>query len=376
LTTVNFLRRGVSFVESLTPGLLAQLDATPFAQKETRGNPTLEMFRQAKGPSLIIPKEMGGMGVTPVDAIRFQRAIAASAPSTALATNMHHFTVALLTEFATVSPQIRYLLRNSAESSMFLASGFAEGASAQSTLKPTMAARANGSNYVLSGSKKPCSLCHSMDVLTASVSIESEKGGPRFGVAIIPANSAGLTIKPFWVSPILAGAESDDVVLENVVVAKSNMFVPGDELDPGAMQANSFIWFQLLTSSCYLGIGSALMVQLIQRRKGTIERRVDLACELEGAMAMLEGVAYAFQNGERGDALIARALFVRYAIQRSLVRVAADAAEMLGGMAYATSETVSYLMAAVRCLAFHPPSKAAVDPSLDKFLAGEPFQFV
>jgi hypothetical protein len=154
------------------------------------------------------------------------------------------------------------------------------------------------------------------------------------------------------------------------------MFIPGEELDPAAMQANSFVWFQLLTASCYLGVGSALMIRLIETQKGSVERRVDLACELEGAMSMLEGVAYAFQNGERGDALITRSLFVRYSIQRVLMRVAADAAEMLGGIAYVSNETVSYLLAAVRCLAFHPPSKAAVDGSLDKFLAGEPFRFV
>ena len=60
----------------------------------------------------------------------------------------------------------------------------------------------------------------------------------------------------------------------------------------------------------------------------------------------------------------------------AVMRVAADAAEMLGGIAYVSNETVSYLLAAVRCLAFHPPSKAAVEGSLDKYLAGEPFRFV
>ena len=65
------------------------------------------------------------------------------------------------------------------------------------------------------GSKKPCSLSRSMDLLTASVAFESEGG---FGVALIPATSPGIERRPFWNSPVLTGAESDEVILNDVVV--------------------------------------------------------------------------------------------------------------------------------------------------------------
>ncbi len=373
---MNFLKRETALAERLTPGLLAQLEAVPFEKKESRGNPTIEMFRAAKGPALIVSKELGGIGASPVEAIRYQRAMGAAAPSMALATNMHHFTVALLNDYAESSAAIRYLLKAAVENSWYLASGFAEGATAQSTLTPNMIAHPNGPNYVVSGRKKPCSLCESMDVLTASVGVPNETGGERFGVAIIPANSVGMTIKPFWTSTILAGAESEEVILEDVVVTEQNMFLPGEELDPAAMQAGSFVWFQLLTSSCYLGVGSALMTQLIKSQKGSAEGRIDVACDLEGAMAMLEGVAHDFQTGPLDDALITRALFARYTVAQALIRTTSRAAEMLGGMAFMSSERVSYLMAAVRCLAFHPPSKSSVSDSLDGYLSGQPFHFV
>lgn len=373
---MNFLHREFDLVESLAPGLLAKLDAIPFSQKESRGNPTLEIFRRANATSLIIPEDYGGMGARPVEAIRFQRAIAASAPSLALATNMHHFTVALLTEFAVNSTQLRYLLRNTAGSSLYLASGFGEGSTAQSTLAPKMVAQRCDAGYLLNGSKKPCSLSHSMDVLTTSVAIHCPNCGPRFGVAIVPANTNGLTVRNFWSSPILAGAESEEVILHDVFVASQNMFLPGDEIDYAAMQAGSFIWFQLLTTSCYLGIGSALMIQLIESGKGASQDRMEVACELEGAMSMLEGVAYEFQNGERNEALVTRSLFVRYAVQQALVRMASHAAEMLGGIAFMKSENIAYLISAVRCLAYHPPSRSAVSVSLDNYLSGEAFTFV
>jgi alkylation response protein AidB-like acyl-CoA dehydrogenase len=373
---MNFLRRENSLVERLTPGLLKDLEALPFSEKETSGKVSLQMFREAKGPGLIIPKELGGMGIEPLQAIRFQRSIGAVAPSLALAVNMHHFTVALLHEYAAESPQIRYLLKNTASSNLYLASGFAEGATSQSTLTPQMIAEPRKGGYLVSGSKKPCSLAHSMDVLTASVRIPHGQRDWRFGVAIIPANSEGLSVRPFWQSPILAGAESEEVTLEQVQVSDQNMFLPGEGAELAAKQAGSFIWFQILVSSTYLGIGSALLRQVLLRQKGSVEGRVDVACELEGAMSMLEGVAILFQSGGRGDELIARSLFVRYSVQQALIRMASRAVEMLGGVAFLTSNEISYLMSAVRCLAFHPPSKASVSKSLDTYLQGKPFRHV
>jgi alkylation response protein AidB-like acyl-CoA dehydrogenase len=373
---MNFLRRENALVESLTPGLLAELEAIPFSERESSGKVSLQKFREANGPGLIIPEELGGIGTSPLQAVRFQRALGAVAPSLALAVNMHHFTVALLHEYAADSPQIRYLLKNTASSSLYLASGFAEGASSQSTLSPTMIAKPRKGGYLVSGSKKPCSLAKSMDVLTASVRIPLGKSDWRFGVAIIPANSKGLSVRRFWQSPILAGAESEEVVLDQVQVSEQNMFLPGEGTDLAAKQAGSFIWFQILVSSTYLGVGSALLRQVILRQKGSAEGRADIACELEGAMAMLEGVAHLLQAGERGDDLIARSLFVRYAVQQALVRTASRAAEMLGGVAFLTSSEISYLMSAVRCLAFHPPSKASVSESLDDYLRGKPFRHV
>ncbi|HYL05012.1 MAG TPA: acyl-CoA dehydrogenase, partial [Thermoanaerobaculia bacterium] len=67
-------------------------------------------------------------------------------------------------------------------------------------------------------------------------------------------------------------------------------------------------------------------------------------------------------------------LFVRFAVQQAIERVAAHAAELLGGMAFITSPDVAYLLAASRALAFHPPSRLSVAAALDGYLAGRPMQ--
>lgn len=373
---MSFLQRERQLADDLLPGLLTKLDAISLEDKEIPGSETIEILRQANGPKLIIPENYGGMGVGPVEAVRFQRALAASAPSLALASNMQHFTVALLNEYATDSPQLRELLKTTAANNLYLASGFAEGATAQSTQTPKLVAEPAKGGYVLNGSKKPCSLAHSMDILTASVGITTEQGAKRFGIAIIPAKTEGVSVRPFWKSPIYAGTESEEVLLENVFVLQQNMFVPGDTADHSDMETGGFIWFQILTSSTYLGVGSALMALVLETGKGSVEGRVKVACELEAAMVALEGVAHSLQSGDRSDHLIAQSLFTRYAIQDALTRVVAQAAEMLGGVAFMSDSTISYLIAAVRCLAFHPPGRSSVSESLDNYLQGQPFKYV
>ena len=70
---------------------------------------------------------------------------------------------------------------------------------------------------------------------------------------------------------------------------------------------------------------------------------------------------------------LAHALFVRYAVQRAIERATTLAVELLGGMAYVSSSEISYLYAAARCLAFHPPSRQSAASAVGKYLAGDSF---
>jgi hypothetical protein len=88
--------------------------------------------------------------------------------------------------------------------------------------------------------------------------------------------------------------------------------------------------------------------------------------------AALERVALEAADTDDNDALLARALYIRYATERAIERVVMAAAAAGGGMAFIGSSDVAYLLAACRALAFHPPSRTAASESLSRFLAGEP----
>ncbi len=372
---MSFLGASRDTLERYLPGLDKQLAALPLLELEKPGNAGLAMFREAGGPALLVPAEFGGLGATIAEAVHVQRAIGSRSPSLAVATTMHHFSVASLVELDKAGDGLEWaMLEALAASNWLLSSGFAEGRTGQHILSPTMKATvAESGGLLVNGTKKPCSLTWSMDLMSASVAVADPAGGPdRMAVVLIPASTGGIERKRFWESWVLGGAESDEVVLRDVEVPEALVFYPtvGPTMDP--VQALGFIWFELLISSAYLGVASGLVERVLDGGRGSAEDRALLAIELEAATAALEHVARAASSGGDVDAHLAEALYVRYAAERAIERVAMAASALAGGMAFIGSSDIAYLLAASRALAFHPPSRAAASESLVRHLAGEP----
>jgi alkylation response protein AidB-like acyl-CoA dehydrogenase len=370
-----FLTTERTTLEELLPGLDKRLLEHPLLDHERPGGPSLAAFRAAGGAGLLVPTEYHGRGATALQAVRVQRAIGSRTPSLAVATTMHHFSVAGLIEVSDAGGLGWIFLESTARNGMLMASGFAEGRPGQSILTPTMDAQPSANGFVITGSKKPCSLTYSMDVLTASVVIPSVSGVlNELAVALIPANDERIERRPFWNSPYLAGAESDEVIVNGVEVPEELIvrteFGPDDRMDQ--VQVTSFVWFELLMTASYLGAASALVERVLDGGKGDVGDRSSLVIELEAAMCGVERVALAVDLGECGEHVLTRALYVRYAAQDAIGGVVSSAMEILGGMAFIGSSEVGYLATSARALAFHPPARSRIHGALLDTLAGEP----
>jgi alkylation response protein AidB-like acyl-CoA dehydrogenase len=307
-----------------------------------------------------------------LQAVRAQRAIACRAPSLAVATTMHHFTIATVLEANPEDPgQEAELLESVARDNLYVASGFAEGRTGVSIQTSALRMERGRGGIILSGSKKPCSLSRSMDLFTVSTP-PPEGTDAGLAAVIIPADTPGLERRPFWQSPILAGAESDEVILRDVCVVADDFFPLGGSGRQNAVQDRGFLWFELLSTASYLGMASALVERVLLSDRGSATERVSLATEVEGAMAALEGVAQAMCPGEGGNEELARMLLVRYSVHGALGRAASLAVELLGGMTFIRSPEVSYLLAAVHVLPLHPPSRLSAAKSLNQYLLGNP----
>jgi alkylation response protein AidB-like acyl-CoA dehydrogenase len=370
---MNFLRQERETLDKLLPGIDEALARIPLMEMERPGNPSIPVYRQLGGPGLLIPMQLGGRGASPLQAVRAQRAIACRAPSLAVATTMHHFTIATVLEANPEDPgQEAELLESVARGNLYVASGFAEGRTGASIQTSALRMEQGNDGILLNGSKKPCSLSRSMDLFTVSTPpLQGMDAG--LAAVIIPADTPGLERRPFWQSPILAGAESDEVILRDVCVPVDAFFPLGGSGRQNSVQDRGFVWFELLSTACYLGMASALVERVLLSERGGATERVSLATEVEGAMAALEGVARAMRPGEEwGNDELARMLLVRYAVHGALDRAASLAVELLGGMAFIRSPEASYLLAAVHVLPLHPPPRLSAARSLNEYLLGSP----
>lgn len=370
----RFLQRERAVMERFLPGLDAQLAALRLDQLEQPGNPGIALLKAVKGPNLFIPKKYGGLGATALEGVQVLRALASRSPSLGIVCTMHNFSMCTLVAYAAVGLEHgEGLLCSLAEHAMLLASGFAEGRSGANPLDMRMEARRGPDDtWMISGCKKPCTLSKSMDFLTAGVRTTDADGTVRRGVALIPADAAGITRLPFWNNPVLAGAESDELVLTDVMIPSDFLFLPDNHVVLDPVEMLGYLWFQLILSAVYLGIGSALVERVLQGQKGTSTERIAVVSDVESAMAAVENVARGLMHGEDTGDLLARMLYVRIAAQMALERSAMRSAELLGGMAFLSSTEVSYLLAATRAMAFHPPARLYASTRLDDYLRGAP----
>jgi alkylation response protein AidB-like acyl-CoA dehydrogenase len=368
---MNLLRTERDTLDAYIPGLDKYLSEIPLLELEKPGNGALQNFRELGGPALLVPTEYEGKGASMLDAVRIQRAVGSRSPSLAVATTMHHFSVASLAELAAARNGFEWaMLTAIAENSWLLSSGFAEGKPGQHILTPTMRGVPADGGIIVSGVKKPCSLTWSMNLMSASVAVaDPATGSDRMAVVLIPADSAGIERAPFWKTTVLAAAESDQVTLTEVFVPESLIFYPQESEAMDPMQARGFAWFELLISAAYLGAATNLAERVIERGRGSEEDRAGLVIELETVAAALEHVASGAAAVENNDVLLARALYARFATERAIERAVMSASAALGGMSFIESPEIAYLLGTTRALAFHPPSRTAAAGPIVRYLA-------
>ncbi|WBB95650.1 MULTISPECIES: acyl-CoA dehydrogenase family protein [unclassified Solwaraspora] len=364
--------------EKFHPGLCGALADTSLSVHESAQATSIKTYRAHGGAGLLVPEAYGGAGADALDAVRVIRAISAYTPSLGAAVTMHHFTAAMLFALAGTAGRLTgtqlSLLGRMAPEGLLMASGWAEGRPNANILTPSVSARPVSGGYLVSGGKKPCSLSTSMDLLTASAAVPDVDGRPSLAVLLIPADSPGVSVHPFWSTYVLAGAESNEVRLADVHVPEDLVIrtAPDDPDRLDDLQTAGFVWFELMITSVYLGAASALVERVLANGRGSVTDRARMTIRLESAIAGVEGVARAVLDGVDGDEAVAAVLIARYAAQDAIRQATDLAVELSGGMSFITSSDDAYLTAAARPLAFHPPSQASAAEPLVDYFAGRP----
>ncbi|WP_378733900.1 acyl-CoA dehydrogenase [Nocardia brasiliensis] len=360
--------------ERLLPGLLDELDASGESISDRDERSLIPAWVRNDGPLLCTPRELGGLGATAVEAVQVHIAIGSIAPALGAATTMHHLSIAALAEFAEQATETeRQMIRQLAVDRQVLASGFSEGRPGGSIFHPTMRATKCDGGYLLTGRKAPCSLSDSMDVIVASVELDT---GER-AIALVPANSENLTVRPFWRATTLRGAESGLVELDGVFCAEE-MVIKNALDDTGETELLGYQWFGLLILGTYLGAAYALLRDTLAR-EGNVDPKgvAGMAGFLPAVENSLIGLAAELDAKPVTADSAAELLALREAFDDCIDSLVGKVKMAAGGIAYMRNPDIGYLAEVCTVHRFHPPSMRDSGANLVAWLRNErEFRFV
>ncbi|KZN62877.1 hypothetical protein N473_18350 [Pseudoalteromonas luteoviolacea CPMOR-1] len=356
------------------PELAQYLSETPFDALESEQSQAINIFRDTGGAPTLVKQKYGGRGLNAWQAVQLQMAIGAASPSLAIAVGMHQFSIATLQEMAKIGNGLESLmLEGISRSNLLVSSAFSEGQIGKSILKSSIIAKEVDKGYVISGVKKPCSLAHCMDLLTASVQVEPKDGEPYFAVAMIHKACEGITVEKFWQAPFLQASQSEAVVLENVFVP-SSMLVNVDEKSAYQSHVAGFVWFELITCASYLGMVCGLVERACElgRLQGADKAHVHV--QLEACALSLKAIAGDMDNQTQDT--LAQVLSVRYHLQDVLAEVTQSTLSLVGGINYINNGYFATIAQVIHAFNFHPPAKHAMYAPLNNYFDGQELEMV
>ncbi len=369
------LQSALDATEHRLPGLVAALRARGLMDLENADPAELcALLREYRAAGLIIPERFGGIGASPVETVEILRGVGALCPSLAVMMTMHHHTIATVVQLGAFAAADE-LLQGVAAYQLLVASAFAEGKPGSGIFNASVKVQPAEGGYLLSGTKKPCTMSHHMDVIAVGVAREQDDGSTVEGFAMVFTEGSPITRAPFWKTHVLRASDSNALVFDNVFVPDDRMLLPGadDDLEVAAFAQRASLaglcWFQLMVGATYLGVASALVERLLAKRNVDDFQLAQLAIELEGAHQALIGSARELEeDGSADENAYNKALCTRFLVQGAIERATNLAVELLGGMAFISSDEVPYLLAASRAICFHPISRTAAAPMLAQFL--------
>ncbi|MFI8951414.1 acyl-CoA dehydrogenase [Streptomyces sp. NPDC053750] len=365
---MRFLERERATVEKLLPGLDESLRTVPFTELEGASSPGVRLFRDSGGPGLLVPESSRGLGATALDALRVQRALGSRSPSLAVATAVHHLSMATLVAQAAATNDGGLgwmLVEGVAADNRLMAFGFAEERPGAGILSPSMTAAVDDDGVRIGGVTRAGGLARSMDLLIVSVMAPRVEGpGEELAVALVPADSEGVSV---------SGAESEHVTLDDVLLAPE-LLVRASDLDGqlDALLTAGFAWFQLLLTGGYLGAASALVERVLLDDRVPESERVRLLVDVEGAMSAAESIARRIDESGPDESTLADSLYVRYFVQDTISRVTPRAVELIGDLSSLATDEVGYLATCAHGLDLQPPTRLQMTGPLAAYLVDGP----
>ena len=335
----------------------------------------VEDFEELRGAGYLtamVPEGLGGAGLSLADLTREQTRLAAAAPATALAVNMHLVWTAVartLTERGDAS--LDFVLEEAAAGEVF-AFGVSEAGNDLVLFGSGVDARPlPDGGYAFTGTKTFTSLSPVWTRL-GTFGLDSTGDDPRIVWAFLEREAGGIAIRQDWDTLGQRATQSNTTDLEGAVARPDRVvrrLPPGPSPDP--LIFGVFVNFEILIASVYAGISHRavqLAAEAARRRTSAklggaprsedpdVRRRVASAALLDDALdaQVLALAADVDDQTDHGSRWFAKASGLKVRVTEQAKAVVDQAILVGGGSGYASSSELARLYRDVLAGVFHP----------------------
>lgn len=345
-------------------------------------------LKEAGYLKMVVPKEMGGHGMSMAEVMMETRRLANYAPATALAINMHTYWTGVASDVRkSGDDSLNWILEEAAAGEVFAAGHSESGNTVPVLLSTTTAEKVDG-GYKFTGRKGFGSLgpvwtrygIHGIDT--------SDPDNPKIIHGFLPRDAEGYEIKDNWDVLGMRATRSDDTVLDGAFVPDHYIgrIVPAGAAGVDLFVLGIFAWALIGFANVYYALASRvaeLTFEQLKNKTGPGMLRTmayhpevqhgvaDMVLALEGMGPQLDKVAQDWSDGvDYGPAWVIKIVSAKYNVVEAAWRAVDTAMDVSGGYGMFKKNEVERLYRDCRAGRFHPASSALTHELIAKGTLG------
>ena len=345
-------------------------------------------LKEAGYLKMVVPKEMGGHGMSMAEVMMETRRLANYAPATALAINMHTYWTGVASDVRkSGDDSLNWILEEAAAGEVFAAGHSESGNTVPVLLSTTTAEKVDG-GYKFTGRKGFGSLgpvwtrygIHGIDT--------SDSDNPKIIHGFLPRDAEGYEIKDNWDVLGMRATRSDDTVLDGAFVPDHYIgrIVPAGAAGVDLFVLGIFAWALIGFANVYHALAhrvAELTFEQLKNKTGPGMLRTmayhpevqhgvaDMVLALEGMGPQLDKVAQDWSDGvDYGPAWVIKIVSAKYNVVEAAWRAVDTAMDVSGGYGMFKKNEVERLYRDCRAGRFHPASSALTHELIAKGTLG------
>jgi alkylation response protein AidB-like acyl-CoA dehydrogenase len=374
----------------LSPELLARFRerAPGYDRDNTFCHDDFRDLRDAGYLTLAVPRELGGAGFSMAELMAETRRLAAHAPATALAVNMHHYWVGVAADVRRFGDRsLEWILERAAAGDVF-AAGHAEPGNDMPVLLSTARAERVDGGYRFHGRKSFGSLSPVWDWLGLHAMDASDPKAPKVVHAFMPRATDGYRIVETWDTLGMRATRSDDTVLEGAFVPDRYVarVVPAGPAGMDPFILSIFARALLGFANVYYGLATRIRDVIVHSLKDKtslavaggmvrhpeVQRGIaEIVIELEALGPFLDAVVRDWDAGaDHGADWVIKIVSAKHRAAEAAWKIADRALELSGGFGMFKKSELERLFRDARAGRFHPANPALTHELVGKITLG------